>query len=58
MLWSKWSSEEENNKLESKRGKVQEMMRGEKTYPEATCLCFFRRGMPIFCLFILSTGSG
>jgi hypothetical protein len=33
MLRSKWSSEEENNKLESKRRKVQEMMRGEKNLP-------------------------
>jgi hypothetical protein len=28
VLQSKWSSEEEKNKLESKRRKVQEMMRG------------------------------
>jgi hypothetical protein len=34
------------------------MIKGEETYPEATGLCFFRMGMPIFCLFILSAASG
>jgi hypothetical protein len=33
MLRSKWSSEEEKNKLESKRREVQEMMRGGRNLP-------------------------
>jgi hypothetical protein len=36
MLRSKWSSEGENNKLESKRRKVQEMMRGGKNLPRGS----------------------
>jgi hypothetical protein len=58
MLWSKRSPEEEKNKLVSRRIKMKEMIRGEETYPEATGLCFFGIGMPIFCLFILSVVSG
>jgi hypothetical protein len=58
MLRSKRSPEEEKNKLVSRRIKMQEMIRGEQTYPEATCLCFFGIGTPIFCLFILSAVSG
>jgi hypothetical protein len=53
MFWSKWNPKEEKNKLVSRRRKMQEMIRGEEIYPEATCLCFFGMGMRIFCLFIL-----
>jgi hypothetical protein len=30
-----------------------EKMRRKKTYPEATGLCFFGMGTPIFCHFIV-----
>jgi hypothetical protein len=33
MLRSKWSSEEEKNKLEGKRRKVQKMIRGGRNLP-------------------------
>jgi hypothetical protein len=33
MLQSKWSSEEEKNKLEGKRRKMQEMIRGGRNLP-------------------------
>jgi hypothetical protein len=56
-LRGKWGSEEEKSKLVSKRRKMQEMMREEEIYHEATGLCFFGRGTPIFCLFIFSTRS-
>jgi hypothetical protein len=58
MFWSKWNPKEEKNKLVSRRRKMQEMIRGEEIYPEATGLCFFGIGTPIFCLFILSAVSG
>jgi hypothetical protein len=58
MLWSKWGSEEEKDKLVSRRRKMQEMIRREEIYPEAIGLCFFGIGMPIFCLFILLAVSG
>jgi hypothetical protein len=58
MFRGKWSPEEEKNKLVSRRRKMQEMMRRQEIYPEATGLCFFGRGTPIFYLFVLSTGSG
>jgi hypothetical protein len=51
------SPEEEKSKLVRRR-KMPEMMRREEIYPEATGLCFFGRGTPIFCLFVFSTGSG
>jgi hypothetical protein len=57
VLQSKWSSEEEKNKLENRGRKMQEIKRGEEAYPEATGLCFLGIGTPIFCLFIFSTGS-
>jgi hypothetical protein len=58
MLRSKWSPEEERNKLVSRKRKMQEMIGGEEIYPEATGLCFFGIGTPIFCLFCLSAVSG
>jgi hypothetical protein len=58
MLRGKWGSKDEKDKLVSRRRKMQEMIRGEEIYPEATCLCFFGMGTPIFCLFILSSVSG
>jgi hypothetical protein len=58
-LWSKWSPEKEKNKLvRRRRRKMPEKTRREETYPEAIGLCFFGRGTPIFCLFIVWTGSG
>jgi hypothetical protein len=32
-LWGKWSSEEETNKLEGKRRKMQEIIRGAGNLP-------------------------
>jgi hypothetical protein len=52
-LRSKWSPEKEKSKLVNRRRKIPEKMRREEVYPEATGLCFFRRGTPIFCLFIV-----
>jgi hypothetical protein len=52
-LQSKWSPEKEKSKLVDRRRKMPEKMRREEVYPEATCLCFFERGTPIFCLFIV-----
>jgi hypothetical protein len=36
MLRCKWGSEEEKDKLVSRRRKMKEMIRGEEIYPEAT----------------------
>jgi hypothetical protein len=44
-LWSKWSPEKEKSKLVSRKRKMPEKIRMEETYPEATGLCFFGRGM-------------
>jgi hypothetical protein len=40
MLWSKWSSKEENNKLENRGRKMQEIKRGGRSLP--------RGNMPLF----------
>jgi hypothetical protein len=52
-LQSKWSPEKEKDKLVSRRRGIPEIIRREENYPEATGLCFFGRGTPIFCLFIV-----
>jgi hypothetical protein len=41
MLRSKWSSEEEKNKLEGKRREVQEMMKGGRNLPRGNWPLFF-----------------
>jgi hypothetical protein len=52
-LRSKWSPEKEKSKLVSRRREMPEIRRREEIYPEATGLCFFGKGTPIFCLFIV-----
>jgi hypothetical protein len=52
-LRSKWGPEEEKSKLVNRRRKMPEIMRKGEIYPAATGLCFFGRGTPIFCLFIV-----
>jgi hypothetical protein len=53
MLRSKWRPEKEKSKSVNRRREMPEKMRTEEAYPEATGLCFFGMGMPIFCLFIV-----
>jgi hypothetical protein len=52
-LRSKWSPEKEKSKLVNRRRKMPKKIRRKEVYPEATGLCFFGRGTPIFCLFIV-----